>query len=1005
MIKDEDHWEPTGLGKIIFEERYARSPEETWDEACRRLANHVAEAEENGKVVQYGERFYEQLVTNRFNPGGRIWYGAGRPKAQLLNCFVVPTHDSREGWGKTTSDVIVISGLMGGVGINVSPIRPRGSYIHGTGGVATGAVSLMELINGVGDVIVGGGGRRMALMLCLDINHPDMEEFLEAKLDLERLTNANISLVLPPNLSAEDFQNLVRNDEEFELVFNGIPSGKTVKAKLLWDRLVENSWRSGEPGILNGHLANKMNNIFYHRPLISTNPCFAASERLLTEEGYTTFGYLANTGNPNVVLSDNRVSYQDDGGPESIEKWIVDTTLDNGVSPYSASPVVLTRQSVDIVKVTTNLGYSVRCTKDHKIATPFGMVEAQDLNIGDEVLVSVPIATGSVRGRLPETTEEKVAFLAGLIAGDGTFGNEGASTDKVYVDLWGNDADRMASICEGLIEDLYVDDYGSGVPEMTPHNAWNTRVLVASHRLVSDRKIRIRSAWLANYLKLYGFNKETKHVVPEFVMQKARTDVGRFYLAGLFYADGTVNTHPNAYSVRLAQSNEPLLKDVQLLLHANGILSSLKLRRNAHSKSMPDGKGGEKLYNCKTQYELIIHHDRSIYAEVIGFMGHQEKEKKVDSLPVSAYARKAVKIASITEDGIEDVFCLQQKETRTVTVGGITAARCGEIWLEEYGCCDLGALVLPRFVVDGQFDWDMLDESVRLGVRYLDDVLTINHYPLAEIKENCENVRRIGLGVMGLHSMLLELGMNYDSPESFEFVDNLFNFIKNTAYDASVNLAIEKGPFPSYGSKFLESGFAKTLKRGIRNKIKEHGIRNCAILTIAPTGTTSMVSGVSSGIEPLPPAVYWRTWMANTGDGTKERRRDLVIEDSYYRFPDTIQSAIDIPVVSHFEMQKIVQKHIDNAVSKTINLAHDFPQDEFGDIWLEYLPHLKGTTVYRYGSRENEPISPVPREQWDELVKQHKAIEEQMSVEEFMELDCPNGVCEIPSGKTQELLA
>jgi ribonucleoside-diphosphate reductase alpha chain len=584
---------PEGLGETIFRSRYTRTEEETWEEACKRVADHVAEAETNGDVNKFSQRFFEQLVSGKFSPGGRIWYGAGRPKAQLLNCFVIGTADSREGWAQTTSDVIIISSLMGGVGINVSPVRPRGSAIQGTGGYSTGAVSLMELINGVGDVIVGGGGRRMALMLCLDVNHPDLEEFLEVKLDLDKLNNANISIVIPKDFDTDEFVRLVREDGEIPLVFNGLPSGKSIRAKDLWDRLVENAWKSGEPGVLNGYLANKTNNIWYHKPLISTNPC-------------------------------------------------------------------------------------------------------------------------------------------------------------------------------------------------------------------------------------------------------------------------------------------------------------------------------------------------------------------------------------------------------------------GEIWLEDYGCCDLGALVLPRFVVNGKFDWDALDESIRLGVRFLDDVLTINHYPLPQIKENCETVRRIGLGVMGLHSMLLELGLNYDSPESFAFVDKLFNTIKNTAYDASINLAIEKGPFPAYNEKFLDSGFVKTLKRGIKNKIKEHGIRNCALLTIAPTGTTSMVQNVSSGIEPLPPAVYWRNFYRPTKDGQRVLDKELVVEESYYRFPDTIQSAIDVPVRSHFEMQKVVQKHIDNAVSKTINLAKDFPKDQFGDVWLDYLPYLKGTTVYRYGSRENEPINPVPREQWDEIVKQ-QVSSQTLTEEEFMALDCPDGVCDLPS--------
>jgi ribonucleoside-diphosphate reductase alpha chain len=317
--------------------------------------------------------------------------------------------------------------------------------------------------------------------------------------------------------------------------------------------------------------------------------------------------------------------------------------------------------------------------------------------------------------------------------------------------------------------------------------------------------------------------------------------------------------------------------------------------------------------------------------------------------------------------------------------------------LEEYGCCDLGALVLPNFVEDGNFDWDMFDESIRLAVRFLDDVLTVNHYPLIEIKENCENVRRIGLGVMGLHTMLMKLGMKYDSKEAHVFVDKLFSVIKNTSYDASINLAIEKGPFPAYDSRFLDSGFVQTIKRGIRNKIKEHGIRNCALLTIAPTGTTSIVAGVSSGIEPIPAPVYWRTRFKSTEDGRRERAKELVVDKSYFEYPDVVQGAADISVENHFKMQKIVQRHIDNAVSKTINLPNDYPIEKLADLWLNYLPFMKGSTFYRWGSREFEPINPIPRAQWEEVMaSQNGSTVYDFNVEDLLTIDCPGGVCELP---------
>lgn len=115
-------YQPTGLSEVIFKDRYAIHPEESWDNASRRLARHVASVEEVN-VIDHEEKFYEEIVTNRFMPGGRIWYGSGRPRAQLLNCFVIPTSDSREGWGKTIHDVIVVSGMGGGVGVNCSPIN------------------------------------------------------------------------------------------------------------------------------------------------------------------------------------------------------------------------------------------------------------------------------------------------------------------------------------------------------------------------------------------------------------------------------------------------------------------------------------------------------------------------------------------------------------------------------------------------------------------------------------------------------------------------------------------------------------------------------------------------------------------------------------------------------------------------------------------------------------------------------------------------------------------
>jgi len=152
------------LGEDVFRRSYAIDEKETWEMAALRVSEHVAAAEDSELRKKWQRRFFKEIVNNRFMPGGRIWYGSGRPKGQLLNCFVIPVGDSREGWGDLLKESLVISGTGGGVGINFSPVRPRGSEIKGTGGHATGPVSLMRMDNEVGHELVAGGGRRMAKM-------------------------------------------------------------------------------------------------------------------------------------------------------------------------------------------------------------------------------------------------------------------------------------------------------------------------------------------------------------------------------------------------------------------------------------------------------------------------------------------------------------------------------------------------------------------------------------------------------------------------------------------------------------------------------------------------------------------------------------------------------------------------------------------------------------------------------------------------------------------------
>ena len=591
-----ENYTPEGFAERIFRDRYAIHPEETFEQACERVARVISDAEVGVKREEYFDRFLDIMRTNRFSPGGRIWRGAGRPRGQMLNCFVYCDEkniDSREGWGDVLRAVTIISGTGGGVGINFSKIRPRGAPIRGTGGEATGAVSLMRAVVAVCGQLREGGGRRSAMLFSLRYDHPDLLEFMEAKLENNELCNANMSVLID-----NEFLKLLDDNQEIVCKWQGEEYGR-ISAQKIWNTIIRNSWSNGDPGLLNYGLANKMNTISYVCDLLSTNPC-------------------------------------------------------------------------------------------------------------------------------------------------------------------------------------------------------------------------------------------------------------------------------------------------------------------------------------------------------------------------------------------------------------------GEQWLSHADCCNLGSVNLHSHIVDGKMDWDLLEETVAIGVRFLDNVLDQNTYPLPEIQELSQRNRRIGLGVMGLHDMLIELGLKYSSQEARDFVDKVMSCIKKQAYHASIRIAIEKGSFHAFDAEqHVRTGFAqKCLTRNHRRLIKEHGIRNCALLCIAPTGTTSIVAGCSSGIEPLFQPIYKRYFNKHK-DMHNEKKRDKAVEIVAHpllikfikdnRSVEHFQGAHDISPEEHLMMQVVCQKHIDNSISKTINISTDFSVDQLSKIMRKYINKLKGITVYRDGSRGKSPLTSLSASETEKYLGNIKV--------EAAVGDCPNGVCDIETEK------
>ncbi len=293
---------------------------------------------------------------------------------------------------------------------------------------------------------------------------------------------------------------------------------------------------------------------------------------------------------------------------------------------------------------------------------------------------------------------------------------------------------------------------------------------------------------------------------------------------------------------------------------------------------------------------------------------------------------------------------------------------CGEQPLPPYGCCDLGPVILPQFVRHpfgfsgtAAFDFEGFEQAVALQVRALDNVLDLSFWPLAQQRAEAAAKRRIGVGFTGLGDTLAMLCLRYDSDAGRAMAARIARHMRDAAYTASVALAMERGPFPLFDAAqyFQPGNFASRLPQELQQAISSYGLRNSHLLSIAPTGTVSLAfaDNASNGIEPAFSWVYRRK--KRLPDGSTQ---DYAVEDHAWRLfrhlggdvnalPDYFVSALEMAAQDHLAMMQAVQPFVDTAISKTVNVAADYPFSQFRDLYLHaWQAGLKGLATYRPNS-------------------------------------------------------
>ncbi len=287
---------------------------------------------------------------------------------------------------------------------------------------------------------------------------------------------------------------------------------------------------------------------------------------------------------------------------------------------------------------------------------------------------------------------------------------------------------------------------------------------------------------------------------------------------------------------------------------------------------------------------------------------------------------------------------------------------CGEQGLPAWGVCNLGALNLSAFVDNGEMDWASLADHARIAMRFLDNVIDANLYFIEENKKAQFGTRRTGLGTMGLGDALIKMGVRYGSDESLPVIERIYSTIRDAAYDQSTEIAAEKGAFPAFiAEKYLQGKFIQRLPAEIQAKIATNGIRNAVLLTQAPTGTTSLLSGASSGIEPVYDFVMRRR--DRTGEHMMyhplyEVWRNQFVTDNGHEpqkseRPDFFVGANDLTPEDHVRVQAAIQGYTDSSISKTANAPNDHTVDDVKRLYsLAYELGCKGVTYFRDGCRE-----------------------------------------------------
>ena len=988
-----DYFKGDQLAAKVFIDKYAlrdtegqlleRSPPDMF----RRLSSELARIEAGKfKSPMTAEEIYGYLDGFRYIVlQGSPMFGIGNDAqlSSLSNCFVVDSPaDSYSGILKTDQELVQICKRRGGVGVDLSTLRPNGAKVSNAAKSSSGVVAFAERYsNTIREV--GQSGRRGALMLTISVHHPDVLEFIKAKRDLKKLTGANISVRL-----TDEFMAAVRDKTDYELRWpvEGEPKARMrMSAEEVWNEIISSAWASAEPGLL------------FWDTIIRESPadCYA-------DVGYKTVCTnpccFSELNPPRVVTNHGSKLLTEVTSSDKV--WIDKLGIWAETSGYFSSG------TAETYEVVLSNGSTLHVTGNHKLAVAtrkregsvitrdaYSLARVDTLSVGAEIYRARSAPTGITGG----VGNHDEGLILGWLAGDGclSFADAEAVFPRLVLEFWKDEFDTCGTI-EKAIHRLGFSD------------------LQRQKLNKAENKLRIASSLLSRYItekfetNIWNVKSNTE---PCELLSQGSLDFISGFLASYFTADGTVLNDPagSRFGIQLASINRARLKQISDLLLLFGIQSGIGLLREA---GLSEFRG--RTYSTKDCYRLTITGLRNLrrFNSRIGFVSDKKSNRLRDILrsreEIRDYKQSSyVTITSITNLGVLPVGCISVPEHGVFTADGIISGN-SELPLGAKDSCRLSLLntlsyVTNPYTKEAKFDFTMFishafvlqrlqDDIVDLEIEKIEKIVSkVKNDPEATdlkrvelelwqgILETAKNGRRTGTGVTAVGDTIAALGMQYGSDKSIRFVESLYSALAVGCYDSSVAMAREVGPFPVFDCKKEESNpfLARLAVNSPRlgEEVWEYGRRNIACLTTAPAGSVSLLTRTTSGIEPCFELAYTRRkkispcdtearvdFVDAMGDRWQEfivyhpqveRWMEVTGETDISKSPWAGSCAREIAWMARVRLQAAANKYVDHAISSTINIPETATKEDVAAIYLEAWKTgtIKGLTVYRDNCR------------------------------------------------------